>query len=472
MDFKSFISRYILLFLIIVSFFMNFWNLNSPDQVVFDEVHYGKTVNSYFKGQDHFDGHPPLAKLLISLGGLVGGYRSTEFAYNNIGDKFPDATTVSLRYMPAFFGALLPVLVYLILRKLGASKIMSSLGFLLIVFDNAILVQSRFILIDVFLLFFGLLGILLFILGKQAKNKKLLFFMLSGLSLGASVAVKWTALVFWLVVAVLAFVEPVKAALKTGISKPFLKSVSAFFVAFLILPLIIYAAIFAVHFQLQSFSGDGDAFMSDRFKSTLINSTFYTPNNQVSFLDKFTELNWVMWSSNVANLLSPHSYSSTWYNMPFMYRSIYYWTKTTDSGIERIYFIGNPVIWWSVLAVMITSTCFLIKKIITSFYRKKKRKFPEFYMLFVFGFWFNILFFILIKRVIFLYHYLPSLIFGILLLCLTSEKYFVKKERPTKYFWVFIASVVIVFLFFSPLTFGWPLDAASYNLRNWLPSWI
>ena len=473
-------TKYILLVLTIISFLLHFWNINYPEEVVFDEVHYGKSAHSYFTGKFHFDGHPPLAKLLISLGGLLGGFKPTDFYFVNISDKFPDPGTMSLRFMPSLFGSLLPLLIYLILRNLGISKKTSLLGFLLIMLENSLLVQSRFILIDVFLLLFGFLGVLFFIIGKKQKSTKktLIYYIISGLSIGSSVGVKWTALIFWLTVFIFALIEPIKLFIKGGYSRKLVNSTAIFIVSFVLVPFLVYAFIFAIHFSLLPYSGDGDVYMSQKFKSTLIGSPDYRTDSQINFLDKFVELNLVSWSSNVENLLTPHPYSSTWYNMPFMYRPIYYWTKSLPEGQARIYFIGNPVIWWSVLISSIFFTAIIGKKLI----RKSKglKKLNQFHLLLLFGFWGNILFFILIKRVIFLYHYLPSMIFGIILMCYLLDKFFMKNKavifgqqiKTSKILWVFIVLVVAGFLFFTPLTYGFPLQASMYKLLIWMPSWI
>ena len=56
-----------------VAAILRFWNLNHPNELVFDEVHFVGQARHYLHGETFLDPHPPLAKILIALGiGEVG----------------------------------------------------------------------------------------------------------------------------------------------------------------------------------------------------------------------------------------------------------------------------------------------------------------------------------------------------------------------------------------------------------------
>ena len=95
--------------------------------------------------------------------------------------------------------------------------------------------------------------------------------------------------------------------------------------------------------------------------------------------------------------------------------------------------------------------------------------------LFLFGYFLNLLPFIFVKRVAFLYHYLPALIFGILILALLMEK-FVLTSFPTPgaftvlprgrkiiYASVLIAAVIGL-LTFVPISYGLPVAQGYHDL--------
>jgi dolichyl-phosphate-mannose-protein mannosyltransferase len=56
------------------------------------------------------------------------------------------------------------LLIYTIVRQLGASRRVATLAGLGILLDNALLVESRLILLDGLLIFFGLCGLSLYLL--------------------------------------------------------------------------------------------------------------------------------------------------------------------------------------------------------------------------------------------------------------------------------------------------------------------
>jgi dolichyl-phosphate-mannose-protein mannosyltransferase len=64
------------------------------------------------------------------------------------------------RLLPALAGSLLTPTVYLIITELGLSPYAGALAGLMVVFDTAILAQSRFILMESIMIFFGLSALL------------------------------------------------------------------------------------------------------------------------------------------------------------------------------------------------------------------------------------------------------------------------------------------------------------------------
>ncbi len=461
-----------LILLLIISFSVHFVYLDYPNEVVFDEVHFGKFASAYYTGNYYFDIHPPLGKLILAGGGKLTGFKPG-FGFENIGSRYPDYTYYGLRLLPALAGSLIPLVIYLILRTLKVSKKISLLGMFLAVFESSVLIQSRFILIDAFLLLFGLLGILFYLKSRERIKNRVGFFLLSGLFLGASVSIKWTGLIFWFMVFLASISDIVKILLA---KKNWIKPVVTFFASAIVIPVLIYMSVFYIHFGLLPYAGTGDAFMTQKFQAALVNNSNYNQNAQMGFFEKFLELNHVMLTAN-AGITTGHPYGVRWYSMPLMDRSVYYWTRSEGAATSRIYLLGNPFIWWPVfVGILFFSGKLVFRLVRRKFGHLKNYSIGIFFLL---AYFLNILTYAFISRVIFLYHYFPSLVLGIVIFCIAFEKPLTKKtgmlgskKKTTIALWLLVTAVGLGFLFFSPLTYGMPLDKFSYELRNWLPSWV
>ncbi|XP_077862680.1 protein O-mannosyl-transferase 1-like [Saccoglossus kowalevskii] len=147
------------------------WNLGTPREIVFDEVHFGQFTALYLKRTFFFDVHPPLGKLLFTAVGYFAGF-DENFVFAKIGAEYPVNVPVwHLRALSALFGTFLCPVVYQIIAELGFSHWSAMLAGFLVLFDNAILVQSRFILLDSMLLFFSMMSILSLLKFRNLKNR-------------------------------------------------------------------------------------------------------------------------------------------------------------------------------------------------------------------------------------------------------------------------------------------------------------
>ncbi len=423
----------IIVLLVFASLF-HFLFLTSPSEAVFDEVHFGKFVNSYFNHQYYFDIHPPLGKLIITGAADFLGYDGTS-AFSQIGQAVNGTDLFSLRFLPALFGILLVWVIYKLILALGLSKKAALFGAFLVAFDNALLVQSKFILVDIFLLVFGFSSLYFFFLSKKSSKRKLLYLLLCALFSGLAFSIKWTGLSFLGLILFFSLIDVVKQK-----EKPLLK-----FSILIFIPFLIYLSVFAIHFKILYKSGSGDAFMSPAFQKTLVGSKIEEDTRPASFWQKFIELNKAMYRYN-AGLKAEHFNGSKWYQWSFMERPVWYWAGEK----ANIYFLGNFLIWWQVLIGFLTTSFLLLKKKI------RKKISPLVYFLGL-GFLINFLPFIFIGRVTFLYHYLPSLIFGILILVLIYDRILNLFDKKA-YLYFLLIFIFLSFLILSPLTYGFSLS--------------
>ncbi len=445
--------------LIVAAFATRIWTLFTPNAVVFDEVYFKAFAAHYLDPRYYFDIHPPLGKLL--LGGLAHLLHLSP-------DAMISGTALPLRFLPAAAGILLIPLVWAILRRLGASRPFAFLGAFLVLADNALLTESRFILMDSTLLLFGLGAVYLYLVARDSQTRRhWLWFALAALSAGAAVSIKWTGL------NALGIIGLVWLWDQRGRVASWRKRLGELAIL-AILPLAVYMGAFWVHFQLLPHSGDGDAFMTPQFQATLVGNPNYNPNTHLRFLYKFEQLNIEMYQAN-KTLTATHPYGSHWYTWPLELRPIYYWegSQYQNGAQGNIYLLGNPIIWWGVWIAIIAGLCY------SWFSRRKLRPATVSALALAFAAYFiNLLPFVGVARVMFLYHYffsfIFSLIFAVMLwndLATGSDGHQLESPAHRQVFAAVLAIVALGFLFFAPLTYGWLLSPTGLQARMWLHSW-
>ena len=402
-----------------ISLFLHFVNLTHPPQVVFDEFHFGKFVNAYCcTHQTIFDIHPPHSKLVMAWLVKLWGYDGS-FGFESIGQSLDNGPLFAFRLWPALVGTLIPVVGFILLRVWGVSVAWAFTGALALALDNGILIQTRIMALDGQLLLGSLLTVLFFemMLCSRSGVRQILYAFLVGLALAMTVSAKFTGLA---VMAILGFrlfqhfaISGMKPRWSWMIAAKFLAASCAF--------LLLYLAGWKLHFMWLTLPGPGTA--------------FYTPTG--NFLEDVAVLHKVMVKAN-DGIKTAHPWSSPWWGWPFMKKPIYYWV---NSG-SVIYFAGNPVVWWGSLAVSIV--------LLGQFVASGRNRGPYADLL-VFGWIAAYLPYALVSRGLFLYHYLPPLMWLVLLTAVLMSR---MPERAQLRPWHVISFIVCGFVVTMPVTFG------------------
>jgi dolichyl-phosphate-mannose-protein mannosyltransferase len=446
--------------LIALALVTRLWQIGWPQAIVFDEVYFREFASNYLTGQFFFDIHPPLVKLLFAGIGSLAHLQPIQVVAGYPGD-------VLLRTLPALAGAALVPLIYVIIRQLGLGRRMAVFGGLLVLFDNALLVESRFVLMDSILLLAGMGALSCYLqLRNSVGRRRWLWVVATALLLGILVSIKWTGLAM---AALIAVAWAVDAVLRRMNWKKILVEAGATFAIITA----IYIGSFAIHFALLNHSGEGDAFMSEKFQSTLVGNSHYQSSATMSFWDKFTELNTEMYTAQSSLNGVEHPYASRWYSWPLEVRPVYFWQgQTLGNGQQgNIYLLGNPAVWWLAAVGVVTALAIWLAK---PNWLGRRRKLVAFLLT---GYALNFVPFTFINRPMFLYHYLFALIFSILALCVMltllfdwqKKKFGIKAVHRT--YWVLLAVVILGFLYFLPLSYGWPMSPADLAQKMWLPTW-
>lgn len=444
----------------------HFIGLGQPREIIFDEVHFGKFVTAYCcTGQRFFDIHPPHAKLLIAATAKLGGYDG-ELSFEHIGQSYNDVSPWGFRVLPALMGTILPVIIYIILLQLGASRPAAFFGGLVVLLDNALTIQTRIIALDGILLVATFGSLAAYLAAEQAIRRAgssvswLGWGLLAGALAGVAVGTKFTGLLALGLLGLLFMYR-----LLSGGARGLVKRWLWLGLIILLSAFLVYIAGWAAHFMLLTQPGGGDAWGIPTWEPPLV----------ASFWRETTKLHQTMYAANNGLTIAHHD-SSPWWGWPFMSNPVFYWQKSSagaPSLVAAIYFIGNPVVWiGSTLLLLIA----LLWAGLTLAMNRSWTAFTHDWFLipalgYVGAFWPLTR----VDRGLFLYHYATPLVFAILLgvLWLDRQGWFnrVSITAQPRRVYISVALLVLFFVLFSPLTYGWFLHPDTQKLLFWLPSW-
>jgi dolichyl-phosphate-mannose--protein O-mannosyl transferase len=152
-------------------------------------------------------------------------------------------------------------------------------------------------------------------------------------------------------------------------------------------------------------------------------------------------------------LKATHAYSSPWWSWPFLIRPIYLYTSDEVGGmVARIYAMGNPLVFWFGLASVVLSFIYSYVE------RNKNLAFVVFAYLIFFVPW------AVSPRIMFLYHYLPSIPF----MCIAIG-YVLRRNPKLIFSYLFIC--LLFFIYFYPHWAGLQIPLWLDKSYYWVGSW-
>jgi len=413
----------------IAAFLVRIINLGSPKGLVFDEVYYVDGARDLLKygvevsGADpEFIVHPPVGKWLIASGIKLFG--DNEFGW---------------RFASAVFGTLLILLFARLVHVLFYSPLLTALGAALMALDGLLLVHSRTALLDLFLTFFTLLGVLLW-----HRNRHIW----AGIAFGLAIGCKWSAIYF---VAIIGLVAVYRILIAHDIRKT-LKPIAAKFAQYGLLPVFVYTLTWA------------GWFMSDRGWSR------QSSKNPLS--------SWIHYHSEMLNfhtgLTATHPYQANPWSWLIMGRptSFFYDSPkgcSAENCAQEVLALGTPLLWWVGSIAIAVVVGYWIKSLIN-------HRIDNAANLVVLGLAAGYLpWFAMQQRTVFTFYAIiiePFLILAIIycakLLLASGLKSVVSQSIVGSV----IALIVVCFLYFIPLFTGQIITYEDWNLRMWFESWI
>lgn len=281
-----------------VSVYTRFKDVNDTHNpiVVWDEAHFGKFANFYLQKKFYFDVHPPLGKMIIFFISYMFNYDGS-FAFES-GSLYNDNVPIKkMRMCSAIFGAMISPLMYGTLRNLKIKKSIATVVASMTIFDNALLVISKFVLLDSMLMFFTMLSIY-FATSSLKKSRESFstswkaYMFLTGVSLGMTLSVKWVGLFTYAFVGLFIVKDLWNLLPLFRYSPKRWKNHFVYRTIFLIIvPFTVYYGSFVMHFKILENSGPGDAQMSTMFQACLKNSSMPKFAQRVSLGSMITIVN-------------------------------------------------------------------------------------------------------------------------------------------------------------------------------------
>lgn len=272
--------------LFVIALCTRFYKLSEPNNIVFDELHYGKYVSMYLKKTFFFDQHPPLGKQFISAVASLIGFNGN-YTFSQIGAEYTENVPIFwLRFIPALCGSILVPIVYLLLRQLKLRTWTATLGGVLIIIENALVTQSQFILMEPMLLMFSVLAILLLLKYQECFDKlhetasipdrfelivSMLFYgILSAICFTCALCIKYVAVYSCLLGMFIGLSQVWQMLgnrrytdLSIGLEVVFRSLI------FVVVPIVAYLTIFWIHLAVLTKAGPHDSVMTSAFQASL-----------------------------------------------------------------------------------------------------------------------------------------------------------------------------------------------------------
>lgn len=399
--------------------------ISHMNSAYFDEIYFARSAYEYVHGLEVMEWvHPPLGKLIQAIPIAIFGM--TPFFY---------------RLMGNLAGILMIPVMYALGKTIFKDRRYGLLAALLMMFDNFHFAQSRMGTVDTFLVLFIMLSALFMfkyitLEKKDSLRKKFLYLGFSGLFIGCSIATKWTGLYAGLALAIAFFTDLFfkygKTRITTDDKKELLKIIGYCVIVFVIVPVLIY------------------------FLSYILFPNVY-PGKVNSVSKVFDQMNGMY--QYHSTLTEDHDFSSKWYTWPIMEKPVWYYLGYLGSSMRgTISGIGNPAIWW----VGIIGSIFALVSALV-----KRDRENSYLILFILCSWLP---YMLIGRVMFMYHFFPTLPFWMLTI-VSFIKYLTEKIKNNSIYVFYIAVVILFFTYFYPAVSGVAVSNNYLDTLLWFSTW-
>jgi dolichyl-phosphate-mannose-protein mannosyltransferase len=411
------------------------------ENTYFDEIYFVRSAEQYLNNQIPYEWtHPPLGKLLQAAGIALFGF--SPFGW---------------RIMGVVFATLMIALIYFLGKELVGTWIGGFSAAFLLTFDFMHFTMGRMGTADTYVVFFNLASQLCYFIYlknviKDGWKTSLLPLALSFVFFALGFSSKWLVLYGFagelLLLLALRLNDVRKAAGKFSeklyvfVDRPYLQ---------VLILILVAVGIYFLTYVPDMIAG-----------RSLLN---------------VVELQSSMYIYH-STLTATHPFSSPWYSWPLLFDPanaavhVPVWLESANNlapnGFNSsIVLMGNPAVWWVGFASIIALTVFILSKVRKDFHLKDHL--PETFLVVVFFFqWVP---YILISRVVFIYHFYINVPIIILASAFIISRYW-NKNYVKLLAAIYFAAVVALFILFLPVTTGIPTDPSTIQSLHWSGTWV
>jgi dolichyl-phosphate-mannose--protein O-mannosyl transferase len=457
-------------------------NFSYPAVPFWDERYYIVAAQKYLHGVYFIDLHPPLGKLLITLGERLFGQNADTAQFLDVTYYATDIPVgfsfVGFRVFPVLLASLTAPLLFTLFLTIVRDRTVAMLLSGLYVFDNALIVHQRGAMLEGPLLFFtvALFVTFVWLLGTPpaARRRFRRLALVAGVALGCALSTKSIAVVLALLPAVA--VWRLRADRRRAIECALLVAIAS--------ALVVVSA-WEIHFALarhvnpalqekgyyQTPSPAARSFLESRHRLPV-----------VAFPAMLSEaLRYARWydaARPAIDFCRADEKASPFWMWPIGARAVAYWWDTADNGasFRYLYLQVNPVIWGTALAGLAAAVALLIGSSIAPPARPLKNRF----LLTTFTALYCAYFvpFRWIHGVMFLYHYFIPLMISFVLVALVVDEATQLRGRaitPAQkraVLTIWLVAAFASFWFYKPLTYyERPLTPQDLSRRAIVALW-